>query len=516
MSKGGKIGKCSYFLTFQFLSPRLTRHMMISVQLDVDEIVTTLDSIGSLFYAFIHFPRRVTEQELAKALNTLETTHGVKGSNIFGYDMISSSSINTSELIEDHPGFRTLVAHEEQGNDQFNRWIADGYPGANCGYNLLKNKLLTKRTSGPAASGGAGGFGTGNDEEEQHPRPSESDGERTKRRRTASPDGGGQNMISPDLMKAVISSTISATGSAVASAIHSSGQAQMEQHRVAEKKLQEAEMKYVAENAQRAADLVGHNAQLKAKDERLSEQQGQVSELKLDAEAKDKEIAGLREDMEKTSDSKDLQIAALKEEIAKAKQTSDSKDEEITTLSEKYNTLKDECFQTSKDYDKKTTELKAFSCARLQDMQQRCDKLQETSLAKDGEIATLHDQMALLKDECHARLQNKERENEEFEEQTEEELMMRRKNMVRMLEGLEEAHTKEVGRLRLKVSTAEKKLQNMEAARATQSAETEKLQVGIRFFIDVNKLTMPHLPGASLSRPGGNGAQRERDQDSRA
>jgi hypothetical protein len=447
--------------------------MMISVQLDVDEIVTTLDSIGSLFYAFIHFPRRVTEQELAKALNTLETTHGVKGSNIFGYDMISSSSINTSELIEDHPGFRTLVAHEEQGNDQFNRWIADGYPGANCGYNLLKNKLLTKRTSGPAASGGAGGFGTGNDEEEQHPRPSESDGERTKRRRTASPDGGGQNMISPDLMKAVISSTISATGSAVASAIHSSGQAQMEQHRVAEKKLQEAEMKYIAENAQRAADLVGHNAQLKAKDERLSEQQGQVSELKLDAEAKDKEIAVLQAKLEQISDSKDEEmtkakeisvskdeeIAALKEEIEKAKQTSDSKDEEITTLSDKYNTLKDKHFQTSKEYDKKTTELKAFSCARLQDMQQRCDKLEETSLAKDAEISTLHDQMAELKDECCLTLQHTERQIEEQATDAEEELTARRENMARMLDGMENAHSKVVEKLKTKVRTLGKRME---------------------------------------------------------
>ena len=119
--------------------------------------------------------------------------------------------------------------------------------------------------------------------------------------------------------------------------------------------------------------------------------------------------------MEEISVSKDEEIAALKEEIEKVKDISNSKDEEITTLSEKYNRQKDECFQTSKDYDKKTTELKAFCCARLQDMQQRCDKLQEASLAKDGEISTLHDQMAELKDDCCVTLQHTQLQIEEQE-----------------------------------------------------------------------------------------------------
>ena len=119
-----KGGKSAFFLTFQFISPRLNHDMMMSVSLDVDEIVSTFDSISALQYAYVHFPRRITEQELAKALETLESSESVKGSNIYGYNPISSSSLNSSELIEDHPGFRILVQHDERRNDQFCRWTA--------------------------------------------------------------------------------------------------------------------------------------------------------------------------------------------------------------------------------------------------------------------------------------------------------------------------------------------------------------------------------------------------------
>jgi predicted RNase H-like nuclease (RuvC/YqgF family) len=139
---------------------------------------------------------------------------------------------------------------------------------------------------------------------ESHDAPA--DGGPAKRKRTASPDGGDRNMISPDVMKAVIS----ATGSAVAAAIHSS---QMEQQRVVEKA--------DAESAQHAADLIGYNAQLKAKDKEMSDlgvkltkQCSLSDELKRDTEAKDKEIAGLREEMKRVkemSGSKDKELAGL-------------------------------------------------------------------------------------------------------------------------------------------------------------------------------------------------------------
>ena len=133
------------------------------------------------------------------------------------------------------------------------------YGGRN-GFVAVQYGVLAANTreDGGASTGGTGGIDTGGDEEEENvPKTDRSDEENHKRKRTASPVG---NMISPDVMKAVIS----ATGSAVASAINLSGQAQMEQQRVAEKKLQEAEIKCDADNAQRAADLIKHDAQLKS------------------------------------------------------------------------------------------------------------------------------------------------------------------------------------------------------------------------------------------------------------
>ena len=214
MSKGGK---SAYFLTFQFLSPRLTHQMMISADLEVDEIVSTFDSIGALQYAYVHFPHRTTEQELAKALETLESSESIKGSNIYGYSPIDSSSLNSSELIEDHPGFRILVQHDERKNTQFNRWANVDNLSSNCGYNLLKNKLCAKLVSQQAqtANGGDGGvsrnFAT-NDDEEDIPRPvprtAESDGGKNKRRKTEQPQviggsGGGMDALSIDFMRSI-------------------------------------------------------------------------------------------------------------------------------------------------------------------------------------------------------------------------------------------------------------------------------------------------------------------------
>lgn len=148
MSKGGKSG---YLLTTQVVSPNPTYEMFNSVQIEVDEIVTTRDAAGALVYTFIHLPRRVPELDLDRGLKTLAVTYGVKGSNIFGYDTISSGSIGASDSIEHHPGFRILVQHEAQGVESFSHWRAAGFTGSGRGYVKLKNKLLAKRQSSSSA-----------------------------------------------------------------------------------------------------------------------------------------------------------------------------------------------------------------------------------------------------------------------------------------------------------------------------------------------------------------------------
>lgn len=233
LSNGGG-GKVSFFLTFQRTSPKLTYQMMDSINFRVNEIVLTCDS--ALTYTYIHLVRKARDEELGAAIDKLSTTHGVLGSNIFGYDTINSNSVETCELIEDHPGFKMLVQHEATSNGNFHRWTAQGYSGINCGYSLLKNKLLAKQSSGGEEGGGlstdiGGGVPRseegGEEEESSRLRLSSNDdnNNRSKRQRTGEPGGGG-GMVSLDAMMDKMSATLSSSlSSVVAAAITSSGSA---------------------------------------------------------------------------------------------------------------------------------------------------------------------------------------------------------------------------------------------------------------------------------------------------
>jgi hypothetical protein len=184
-------GKVSYSLTRKYNSLTLTCEMMALVGMPVDEIVTTRDN--ALMYVYIHLLRKTRKDALEKAIKGLPDK-GEAGTNIFGYNEIDGTSHALSELIEDHPGFRILVRHQEEGNPNFNQWTAAGY-GTNSGYNKLKNTLLSRRTAPNGGVGGDGGAVNDEDEEQSpHPRPSVSDGERNKRQKTSSPDGSGQNI----------------------------------------------------------------------------------------------------------------------------------------------------------------------------------------------------------------------------------------------------------------------------------------------------------------------------------
>ena len=197
MSSSYGYAKVSFFITLQRTSPRLTYQMMASINFSVNEIVTTSDA--ALTYVYIHLKHKIRGEELARGLLRLASTHGVAGSNIYGYDTVDSSSVESRELIEDHPGFKTLVMHEATGNENFHRWVIDGYSGHNCGYNLLKTRLSASRMSqaseggwagGPSSASNAGGQSTG------QPQPPHPPDHRPKRQRQCSPDrlsGGGSN-----------------------------------------------------------------------------------------------------------------------------------------------------------------------------------------------------------------------------------------------------------------------------------------------------------------------------------
>lgn len=205
-------GKVSFVFTLHHNSARLTPEIMASINMHVNEITMTRDN--AFMYVYIHLQRQTRKAELERAMKDL-ASHGIMGTNIFGYNEVDGTSRGSYEFLEDHPGFRTLVQHQADGNTNFHRWTAEDYADANSGFNKLKKKLLSRRASEQAAGGSGGGASTGGmggrassdeEEEEPHPRADQSNDARSKRKRTASPAGGGKGGMDAhavDFMKAL-------------------------------------------------------------------------------------------------------------------------------------------------------------------------------------------------------------------------------------------------------------------------------------------------------------------------
>jgi hypothetical protein len=168
----------------------LTAELMESIEMPVNEIVWTRDN--AFMYVYVHMLFKTRKDALEKAMKTL-SEKGVTGTNIFGYNEIDGTSHASCELIEDHPGIMTLVRHEEEDRPDFHRWNTANY-GPNSGYNKLKNKLRSKSTPGPSASGGSGGDGGFASNDVEHTKPSGLDGGKSKRQRTDGMSDGGSSL----------------------------------------------------------------------------------------------------------------------------------------------------------------------------------------------------------------------------------------------------------------------------------------------------------------------------------
>ena len=80
------------------------------------------------------------------ALQSIPYAISLQGTQIYVNPFnIFSTDLQTSKLIENHPGFRLLVDHEETKNVNFSRWVNEKFPfnGAS-GYIRLKSKLKPK------------------------------------------------------------------------------------------------------------------------------------------------------------------------------------------------------------------------------------------------------------------------------------------------------------------------------------------------------------------------------------
>ncbi len=62
---------------------------------------------------------------LKRVMSVLKADHGIKGSMIHGYDMLSSNS-KADQLITDHPGFMRMVQLLNENIDELRVWMKSG------------------------------------------------------------------------------------------------------------------------------------------------------------------------------------------------------------------------------------------------------------------------------------------------------------------------------------------------------------------------------------------------------
>ena len=83
--------------------------------LNIDECHTTSDNV--MIYSYLHFKDRVHISVIEKAMQRLNSTHGVVHCTVFGYESVGSSSKNND--IENHIAFKMLVDHMNTNNPSF-------------------------------------------------------------------------------------------------------------------------------------------------------------------------------------------------------------------------------------------------------------------------------------------------------------------------------------------------------------------------------------------------------------
>ncbi len=126
--------------------------MMKQIDIPVSEIVSTQYQAKNVQYTYIHSQRQIRQEELSMALQSLASENGLQGGNMHGICFTIISSVRSSLLIENHPGFRMLVDHEESGNVNFHKWADETYiRKAAFGFKKLKSKL---RSNDPIHKGG--------------------------------------------------------------------------------------------------------------------------------------------------------------------------------------------------------------------------------------------------------------------------------------------------------------------------------------------------------------------------
>ena len=85
--------------------------------MQIDECYTLTQR--DLKYTIIHLTKKQTLTSVQKMLKKAETYHGIKPTNVFGYDCIAGND----STLPDHPGMRLMIENMNKRNDSFEYWL---------------------------------------------------------------------------------------------------------------------------------------------------------------------------------------------------------------------------------------------------------------------------------------------------------------------------------------------------------------------------------------------------------
>lgn len=117
--------KLIWLITYASGSPDITVDMLHAGSIRCIECytITWRESKYTLFR--LKKKDRIRKTALERVMRSLETSHGIKGGSITGYDMLSSNTKDTLTVPE-HPGFRRIVQLLNENPSEIRAWMEEG------------------------------------------------------------------------------------------------------------------------------------------------------------------------------------------------------------------------------------------------------------------------------------------------------------------------------------------------------------------------------------------------------
>ena len=109
-----------WLITYGSSCTSITHKICAEGGIQIDECYTLTQR--DLKYTVIHIPKKQTITAIQRMLKHAETLHGVKATNIFGYECIVGNDSN----LQDHPGIQLMIEHMNKKSGDFEYWMLKG------------------------------------------------------------------------------------------------------------------------------------------------------------------------------------------------------------------------------------------------------------------------------------------------------------------------------------------------------------------------------------------------------